>query len=110
MKAPAALQKRRRVNAKESTNLNGDSANQQAASQASQRSLRSKNGKKQNPESQENHPADGGKAPTEVLSASQIQALTVPKLREICVLNNLGGEKALKKELVNKVTQFYAQK
>jgi len=39
-----------------------------------------------------------------------IQAMTVARLREICVINNLGAEKALKKELVRKVTEFYAAK
>lgn len=34
--------------------------------------------------------------------------MTVVQLREICTLKNLGGEKALKKELVKKVTEFYA--
>ena len=41
------------------------------------------------------------------MTESDIKALTVPKLREICVLNNLGGENLLKKELVAKVKKFY---
>ena len=37
----------------------------------------------------------------------EIQAMTVVKLREICTINNLGGEKDLKKDLVRKVSEFY---
>ena len=47
---------------------------------------------------------DGKSTPSE----NEIQAMTVVKLREICAINNLGGEKALKKDLVKKVTEFYS--
>ena len=83
--------KRRKVAAKES--VKGAPA---PTSQASSRL------KGQNPESQENV-VNG-----QVLSEEEILKLTVPKLREICVLNNLGGEKALKKELVRLVTEHFA--
>ena len=58
---------------------------------------------------QENHDQNGGSKNPEdnSFTEKEIQGLTVLKLREICVLNNLGGERALKKDLVKKVTDFY---
>lgn len=47
--------------------------------------------------------SSGVAAPTR----EEIQAMTVVKLREICTINNLGGEKDLKKDLVHKVSEFY---
>ena len=60
----------------------------------------------QNPESQENQKEQSDK----VLSENEVKALTVAKLREICVLQNLGGEKLVKAELVKKVNAFMQQK
>ena len=60
---------------------------------------------------QENQDHNGAsKAPeTDAISEKEIQALTVVKLKEICVLNNLCEvSNKLKKDLVKTVTDFYA--
>ena len=44
------------------------------------------------------------------MSESQIQAMTVPMLKEFIILNNLYPEKGVKRELVQAVVNFYKEK